>query len=482
MNFVKGALAAMAVCGIIATGHAQDTTMRVPDEQLNLRQCVDIAIKNNLTLRTSQLTLETDRALYQQAIGNMLPNVGLTVNHQEYTGKSINPYTYSYVSQSQLTASYSLSAYVTLWAGSSLQHFLKQNREAYQAGGFDVQQAKDNLTITIILDYLSVLSAQEQLKAAMVQDSATREQVRVYAARNQQGSINPGDYFTLKGQLSQNDVTVATAVNTLETAKVALSKDMNVQYSSSISLVPVGDTAASSPYGASIEDMYAYSIVHLPLIESVDLKEQSARNGLKGAKGTLLPVLYLTGGMNTNYSNLAQGETYVNTTQENTQQYVTVGGSTYDVYVSQKNYQPNTLRYGYQLSNNINYSLGLQLSVPILNGFSARTRVRNARITEESTRFNQSTARLQLRQAIATDYINMTSAYKSYMALQQAVSDYGAAYSAALARLDAGVITSYEFVGAKNSLDGATLNLIGAKYNYILQSKILDYYMGRLTL
>jgi outer membrane protein len=218
------------------------------------------------------------------------------------------------------------------------------------------------------------------------------------------------------------------------------------------------------------------------MIESVDLKERSAMNGLKGAKGTLLPALYLTGGMNTNYSNLAEGQTFVNTTQENTGQYVTVGGTNYDVYTPQNNYSAHTLGYGYQLSNNINYYVGLQLNIPILNGFSARTRVRNARIAEETARFNQSTARLQLRQAISTDYVNMTSAYRSYMALQQQVADYQQAYNAALARLDNGVITSYDFVISKNNLDGATLNLIGAKYNFILQSKILDYYMGRLTL
>ena len=482
MDKVKRCILVSAACFIVATGYAQDTTARADGETLNLRQCVDIAIKNNILLKTTALAEKTDWVQYQQSIGNILPNASAQVYHQDYNGRSINPYTNQPATQQQLTGSYQVNANIVLWNGSSLQRYLRANREAYIAGGFDVQQSKDNLTITIILDYLSVLSAKEQLSAAITQDSATREQVRVNQAKFEQGAMLPGDYYNLRGTLSQNEVTVATAVNTLETAKVTLSKDMNVQYSSSINLTPFTDTANLPPYGSSVEEMYAYSLTHLPMIESANLKERSALNVIKAARGTLYPTLYLTGGTGTSYSNLAQGETQGSTTQEQTSQYVTVGGTQYNVFTPVTNYSAYTYKYGYQLTNNINYYVGIQLQIPILNGFSARSRLRNARINEEQVRFNQSTAHIQLRQAIVTDYINMTSAYRTYRALQQQVEDFGQAYTVAKARYDAGVITSYDFVLAKNSFDGATLNLIGAKYNYILQTKILDYYLGKLTL
>ncbi len=482
MYKVKRMFLVLVACCIVAAGYAQDTTSRADGETLTLKQCVEIAIKNNITLKTTSLAQKTDWALYQQSIGNMLPYASASIYHQDYNGRSTNPYTNQPVTQQQTTGNYQLNAQITLWNGSSLQHYLKANREAYLAGGMDVQQGKDNLTITIILDYLSVLSAKEQLNAAISQDSATREQVRVNQAKFDQGAMLPGDYYNLRGTLSQNEVTVATATNALETAKLTLSKDMNIQYSTTISLQPFADTANLPAYGSSVEEMYAYSVTHLPLIQSADLKERSALNTLKATKGALLPALYLAGGTATNYSNLAQGQTFVNTTQNQTSEYVTVGGTQYSVYAPQDNYSEYTYKYGYQLKNNINYYVGIQLQIPILNGFSGRTRLRNARINEEQVRFNQSTAHIQLRQAIVTDYINMTSAYRTYRALEQQVEDFGHAFSVAQARFDAGVITSYDYVLAKNSFDGATLNLIGAKYNYILQTKILDYYLGKLSL
>jgi len=48
--------------------------------------------------------------------------------------------------------------------------------------------------------------------------------------------------------------------------------------------------------------------------------------------------------------------------------------------------------------------------------------------------------------------------------------------------LDAGVITSVDFIIAKNNLDAAKLNLISARYDYFIYSKILDYYQGKLSL
>jgi outer membrane protein len=464
-----------------ATGYAQDSTMQANGQTYTLQQCVDIAIKNNTNVRTAQFTMENDKALYQQAVGSMLPFASASINHQNYNGRSINPYTNSYITQGQTTATYSISAQVALWNASSLQHYLRQNSDAYKAGKLDMQQARDNAAIQVILDYLGVLSDQELLNAAKAQAEATKEQVRVYEVKNQEGSIAPGDYYTLKGQLGQNIVAVTSAKNTLENAKLTLSKDMNIEYSSSMVLTPVSDTTILEPYGSSVEDIYATALRTLPMVKSADLKERSALNGIKATRGALWPTLYLGGGAGTNYSNLATTEQYTNTTQVQTDGYVTVGGAQVPVFAPQDNFATKTLGYGNQLSNNIDYYVGIQLSIPILNGLSSRTRLRQAKITEEQNAFNRTTTHIQLRQAVETDYVNMAASFDTYKTLRQEVDDYTQSYNAASVKLDAGTISTYDFVIAKNNLDAANLNLIASKYNYILQTKILDYYLGRLT-
>ena len=80
-----------------------------------------------------------------------------------------------------------------------------------------------------------------------------------------------------------------------------------------------------------------------------------------------------------------------------------------------------------------------------------------------------------------TAYYNMAAAYKRYQALQDAVTAYSTSYRVQKTRLDAGVITSDLFLIAQNNLDAANLALIGARYDYIIYSKILDYYQGKLA-
>ena len=44
----------------------------------------------------------------------------------------------------------------------------------------------------------------------------------------------------------------------------------------------------------------------------------------------------------------------------------------------------------------------------------------------------------------------------------------------------AGVTNSYEYLIAKNNLDRSQINLIIAKYDFVLRSKILDYFRAGL--
>jgi outer membrane protein len=76
----------------------------------------------------------------------------------------------------------------------------------------------------------------------------------------------------------------------------------------------------------------------------------------------------------------------------------------------------------------------------------------------------------------------MAASYNRYQALDAQVKAYTESFRIAKIRLDAGVITSTDFIIAENNLNSANLNLISARYDYFIYSKILDYYQGKLSL
>jgi outer membrane protein len=73
----------------------------------------------------------------------------------------------------------------------------------------------------------------------------------------------------------------------------------------------------------------------------------------------------------------------------------------------------------------------------------------------------------------------MTAAQDRYKALTSQVDAYRESFRSAEIRFNEGAITSVDYIIAKNNLDRANLNLISARYDYVLRTKIIDYYQSK---
>ena len=91
----------------------------------------------------------------------------------------------------------------------------------------------------------------------------------------------------------------------------------------------------------------------------------------------------------------------------------------------------------------------------------------------------EQTTRTQLSQAIEQAYFNMTAAQNRYKVLMAQVEAFKESFRIAEIRFNEGVITSVDYIIAKNNLDRANINLISARYDFVLRTKILDYYQSK---
>lgn len=456
--------------------YSQDTTAQT----YTLQQCIDIAIKNNPDVKQADFNLESAKVNRTQARANILPGISGNVGRSIYNGKSVNPYTNSYVNQQYTADNYGLNANIVLWHGSGIMNFIKENNLAYEAGKMDLQNAKDRLTINVILDYLVVLNDEEQLKVARQAVGVTQQQVDRLTILNNKGDIAPSELYNTRGQLGTNEMTVLSTQNALVTAKLNLAQLMNIPYAATMQLSPV-ETSILAPYNGTIDEIYQFSLTHLAIVRAAELHDESAKRAIRVARGQLFPTLSLSGGLATNYSSAAATSELISTSDQQTNNYVMLNNSKLPVYAPQSDYNSVKVPYGSQWKNNFNSGIGLNLNIPILNGLQARSRVQQAKINEQETAFQEKTVKIQLRQAIERDYVSMTTAYETYKKLVQQVSDYSESFREAKIKFEAGAINSVDFVIAENNMNQAKLNLVAAKYNYIVQTKILDYYQGKLT-
>ena len=446
--------------------------------KLTLQQCVETGIANNLQVRQSDLQAQADAINWNQAKLNMLPDLNGSAGHGINHGRSIDPFTNSYINQQVNFANYGLNSGVVLFNGFSLQNAVKQTKLTYEASKMDLQQQKDNLTINIILAYLQVLNDEDILSQFNNQVELSKKQVERLEVLNKEGAVSPSQLSDLKGQYAGDQLSIIAGQNSLASAKLILSQLMNIPYDKNISLERLDASSFAVRYDDVPDKIYQTALQQFALIKAAELHRQSAEKGVQVARGGLFPTLSLNGSVNTNYSNAATSSTFLNTTDVVSSDYVVVNGNQAPVVKKQSNYSVEKISYGSQLNNNRFSSMSLNLRIPIFNSLQQRNRIKLAQITLKNNEFISNTAKTQLQQSVEQAYINLTTASDRYKTLLEQVNAFTESFQAAETRFDAGVGNSIDYLTAKNNLDRANINLINAKYDYVLRTKVLDYYKG----
>lgn len=445
-----------------------------------LQQCVDSALKNNATVQTANFTVESARLTARQQQTTMLPSVSGFAQYGSNSGKSINNYTNTYVNQKYGSGYGQLTGSWVLFNGLSIQNFVRQYALLYEANKKDWQQAKDLMTVNVILAYLNVLSAQEQLGMAKAQADASRRRVELLTKQNEEGAIAPSDLTDMKGQLASDELTVMTTFNTLEANKLALAQYMNIPYTPTMRIASLAEDLTPTAYAATVDQIYQAALQNLAQVQAAHLHTASTEKAVKGTRGSMFPTLSLVGQVNTNYSTVP-AQVYQSTSIVQTQSYVVVNGNQTPVFSPQDNSTLQKINFGKQFNNNLYTFVGLNLNIPIFNALKLRTNYKLAQVARDQAVFNEKTTLVQLRQSVESYYVTMMSDYRIYSTLQDQVSNYEESYRAAGIKYDAGAMKSLDFIIYKANIDRARLNFIQAKYNYLLQTKILDYFQGKLT-
>jgi len=453
---------------------SQDST-----KTLTLKSCIDLAIQNNLQIKQSEIQMQTNGVYYKQAKDNLLPQINGSASQSINYGRSISNVNNGYVDEQNSSGNYGLNANLLLFSGLSLQNAIKQNAYAFDASRMDWQQQKDNITLSVILSYLTVLGNRDQYEIAREQAEVDARQVERLEIQNQEGAIAPATLYDLKGQYASDEVNVVNALNAFEIAKVSLFTLLNIPYQKEAVYETVNINADISDFGTSADSIYQTALQTIPNIKATDLRVKSNEKAVAVARGKYYPYLSAYGSLNSNYSSIATSAIPGSDFPVTTNDYITYGGSNY--FVTTTGSQTQKISFGDQFKNNRYQQIGLQLNIPILNFLSVRNNVKIAKLNYENSKVLANSSRNQLQQFVEQAWLNLHAAYGQYKGYLDQVHAYGESFRTAEIRFNAGAITSVDYVIAKNNFDKANTNLSAAQYNYIFRTKILEYYQGRLN-
>ncbi len=427
------------------------TTVKAQEEviTLDIEQCIDIALENNLTLRRSQLQKESARISWNQSRANRLPNANVSAGYGLNFGRSIDPTTNDFITREINTLNFGGNTGLVLFDGFNINNSINQSKTSLEASEFDVEKATNDITLNIINLYLNVIYNRELLEIAKYQLESITNQLDRTKKLVASGSLPRTNELELISQQASNEVNLINAQNNLDLANLNLKQSMLIPSEQKIDLVIPEFSVESeeADLEVTVGEVYEMALATQPEIKSAKLRKESALLGVRVAQSGYVPTISAGAGFRTNYSDA-----------------FSFGGET-DV--------------ASQFQNNLSKFVSLGIQIPIFNRLSVNSNIQRSKISLQQAELNAIEQMNTLRQTIETGYNNALAAAKTYSASIRRVEAVEESFRSVENQYNLGASNFTDYQVASNNLYQAKSDLVRAKFDFVFRKKLVDFYTGK---
>ncbi len=110
------------------------------------QQCLDTALQRNISVNVSRMSNEFNKVTLEQSKANRIPSLSANASTGMSVGKSVNPTTNSFVTESYYSANLGVSSSYNLFNGLQNTNIIRQNRLNVQSGALDIEKVKNDVT------------------------------------------------------------------------------------------------------------------------------------------------------------------------------------------------------------------------------------------------------------------------------------------------------------------------------------------------
>jgi outer membrane protein len=446
----------------------------------SLQQCIEYALKNNLTLKQSALNSEMNKSTLNQSKANILPSLNAGASHSYNMGQKIDPYTNKFATSTVLSENFYTQSQLTLWSGLTQYNNVKKNEYAYLAGKENLEQQKNDLSLNVASAFLQVIYNTELLNVAQQQVTISKQQLERTQKLVDAGSLATSNVYDIKATLANDEYTFATAQNNYNLSMLSLKQLLYLDSVNSFSIQkPDFDLTAADLAAYNPQDIYQNALKTQHKIKSAEYTLLSSEKNLSTAKGKISPSLSLSGTIGTGYSGLAKTIVSQNISGSEPVGYVGTGSATQIVYAPTFDVVTKNTPWSTQFSNNVNKSVGFTLNVPLFNGLANASNIKIAKLQVMSNKYGYDIARQQLYKTIAQAYADAQGSLNKYASAKSALDASQQSFTYAEQKFNAGALNSFDYNNSKNRVIKASADMLNSKYDFIFKLKVLDYYQGK---
>jgi len=456
-----------------ATAHAQGNW--------DLKRCVDYAVANNISVKQADIQARIAKLTLDQSRLSQIPTLTLGGGAGINSGRFQNPITYTLETQTTLQSNLSLQTGVTVFNGFYLQRTIDANRLAWQATLANTDKLKNDISLNVANAYLQVLLDDQTTAASLLQLHLSQNQLELTRKQVRAGTLPELNAAELESQVAQDSSTYLTSKgNTIQailTLKAYMDLDASVPFdvdTPPIEQIPVEKLADLEP-----ESVYALALANQPLQKMDALQIQSAHQTVLATKGAMYPVVSLFGSLSSYYLNTPGQAAVPAGSFVDTVGHVVGSGSPVTTPVPIYKYA-ETKAPGYfsQINQSFAQSVGLSVSIPVLNNGILRTNYAKSKLSLRNQELQRDQDNLTLKENIYQAYTAAITALQKFEANKITVTATAKSYDFAQKRYNVGMLNTIDLLTNQNNYFNAKVNLLSSQFDYVFKMKVLEFYKG----
>ncbi|HUX96154.1 MAG TPA: TolC family protein [Bacteroidales bacterium] len=425
-----------------------------------LDECIYYAIDNNIQIKQQDLQTKYQKNALDLSKYKLLPTLNGSGSQNFSWGRSLDQTTYAYTEDQRVVSNnFYVGGSMSLFNGLQNYNSIKKYEYELLAGEQDLENIKENIALTVALNYLQILLNKELVTATNEQLHITLQQIEKTKKLVDAGSVALGNLLQIEAQAAQEELQLINIRNQLDISYLDISQLLELKTPEGFEvIVPPIAIDTNAVIGETIEDIFQIAMGARPSIKSPELMLSASEYDLKIAKGARSPRISMNHSLTTGYSDVRR-------------KILGLDPNTFDVLYGD-------YPFNEQFKDNRSWALGFTLSVPILNGWQVNKNIANSKLSIENSKYALDGAKKQLYKNIQQAYADASASLKKYAASQKAVKSTEESFRYTEQKFNVGLVTPVDYNASKNQLLKAQSDLAQSKYEYIFKTKVLDFYRG----
>lgn len=449
-------------------------------KQWTLRECVDYALENNISVKQSLLDVENSEINKRDAIGDFLPILSANGTHSWNIGLNQNITTGLLQNQTTQFTSIGVNSNINIFNGLQNIYGLYRANLDILTSQYQLDKMRDDISLFVANAYLQILFNKERKKVVASQMEVTQVNLDRTQDLVDAGVLPEGDLLEIKATYATQNQNLIEAENQLFISKLALAQLLQIKEYQSFDVADIEyDLISESILEVAPSEIVDKAKSELNDIKIAESNKELADYDVKLAKSGLYPSLtgFFSYTTRASYSDQITGAEIdpnnptriigvVEGTSNNVlaPNYRTIAGP-HDPVLDQ-----------FSLNDGINF--GVQLRIPVLNGLNTSSNVSRSKVNLVRTEFQLEQAELDLEADVYQAYNDAKNAKKAYEAAVATEDARQLAFNYAKERYDVGLSNAFDFNQSRTQYENAQSDVIRTKYDYIFKLKVVEFYFG----